>query len=134
VLQLAPFADWHAAAYGDGGLSTGVRRTSAGATRRSIFHNQGDELDRFLVGARRRGELALVVAVIGDVSHGNQPHPLSRSDACVCLSKMFSELAHALAWRPPPMVRRRRWSDCSGREHRRPNPRRLESQALLRLL
>jgi hypothetical protein len=54
----------------------------AAAVEPSIFHNHGAaELDRYLAGARRRGELALVVAVIGDVTDDSPRHPLSRFDA-----------------------------------------------------
>jgi hypothetical protein len=60
----------------------------------SIFHSHGaDELDRFLAGARRRGETALVVAMIGDAAGDDVRHPLSRYDALVHLSKTFTSIA-----------------------------------------
>lgn len=64
----------------------------AAAIEPSSFHNHGDELDRFLAGARRRGELALVVTVIGDVTDDGPRYPLSRVDASVQVSKMFTSI------------------------------------------
>ncbi len=64
------------------------------AVEPSIFHNPGPaELDRFLAGARRRGELALVVTVIGDVTDDSPRHPLARFDASVHLSKTFTSVS-----------------------------------------
>ena len=63
------------------------------AVEPSSFHNHGVELDRFLAGARRRDELALVVAVIGDVTDDGPRHPLSRFDASVRLSEMFTSVS-----------------------------------------
>jgi hypothetical protein len=57
----------------------------------SIFHGRGaDELDRFLAGARMRDELALVVAMIGDVDDDGPRSVLSRFDSSVHLSKTFT--------------------------------------------
>ena len=58
-----------------------------------FFAGQGDdERDRFLAGARRRGELALVVAVIGDASHDSPRSVLSRFDSSVYLSNTFTSV------------------------------------------
>jgi hypothetical protein len=66
----------------------------AAAVEPSIFHNRGAaELDRFLAGARRRGELALVVSVIGDVTDDSTRHPLATFDASVNLSKTFTSVS-----------------------------------------
>jgi hypothetical protein len=52
-----------------------------------FYHGQGDtERDRFLAGARSRGELALVVAVIGDIDDDTPRHVLSNFDSSVQLS------------------------------------------------
>jgi hypothetical protein len=60
----------------------------------SIFHSSGaDELKRFLTGARRRGETALVVAVIGDVTDDSARHPLSDVDASVHLGNLYTSVA-----------------------------------------
>jgi hypothetical protein len=64
------------------------------AVEPSIFHNHGaDELDRFLAGARQRGETALVVVVIGDVAGGSPRHPLSRVGASVRLGTLYTGVA-----------------------------------------
>jgi hypothetical protein len=58
-----------------------------------FFASHGaDERDRFLAGARRRAELALVVAVIGDVNDDSPHSPLSRSDSSVNLSNTFTSV------------------------------------------
>lgn len=51
-----------------------------------------DERDRFLAGARRRSELALVVAVIGDASDDSPRSLLSRFDSSVYLSNTFTSV------------------------------------------
>jgi len=57
----------------------------------SIFHGRGaDELDRFLDGTGRRGELALVVAVIGDADDDRARGLLSRFDSSVYMGKTFT--------------------------------------------
>jgi hypothetical protein len=57
------------------------------------FASQGaDERDRFLAGARRRGERALVVAVIGDASDDSPRSVLSRFDSSVNLSETFTSV------------------------------------------
>jgi hypothetical protein len=59
----------------------------------SFFHNSGGaELDRFLAGARRRGETALGVVVIGRVNDDRPRNPLSQYDASVHLSKTFTSV------------------------------------------
>jgi len=64
------------------------------ALQPSIFHSQGAaELDRFLGGAHRRGELALVVTMIGDLTDEGPRHPLASHDASVHLSKTFTSIA-----------------------------------------
>jgi hypothetical protein len=64
------------------------------AVEPSIFHSHGaDELERFLAGARRRGELALVVAVIGDVTDDSPRSVMYRFDASVHLSKTFTSVS-----------------------------------------
>jgi len=50
------------------------------------------ERDRFLAGAQRRGEIALVVAVIGDAGDSGSHHPLSQYDSSVNLSDMHTNL------------------------------------------
>ncbi|HCT80118.1 MAG TPA: hypothetical protein DGT23_26850 [Micromonosporaceae bacterium] len=49
-----------------------------------------DERDRFLAGAARRGELALLVTVIGDVDDDSPRSVLSRFDASVHLSDLYT--------------------------------------------
>jgi hypothetical protein len=54
------------------------------AVQPSIFHGRGaDELERFLAGARRRHEVALVVAVIGDASDERARGVLSSFDSSI---------------------------------------------------
>jgi hypothetical protein len=50
------------------------------------------ERDRFLAGAQRRGEIALVVAVIGDVTESGSHNPLSWYDSSVNLSDIGTNL------------------------------------------
>ncbi len=72
------------------------------ALKPSIFHGSGaDELDRFLDGARRRGELALVVAVIGDADDDRARHPLSRFDSSVHMAR-HSPVSMAGVFPPVP--------------------------------
>ena len=66
----------------------------AAALQPSIFRGRGaDELDRFLAGARRRRELALVVAVIGDARDDRPRGVLSRPDSSVNLSSTFTSVS-----------------------------------------
>lgn len=66
----------------------------AAALEPGFFAGRGDdERDRFLAGARRRGELALVVAVIGDVSDDGPRSVLSRYDSSVHLAKTFTSVS-----------------------------------------
>lgn len=53
----------------------------------SIFYSQGaTELARFLAGAQARGEIALVVAMIGDVDDDDAPRPpFASADASISL-------------------------------------------------
>ena len=51
-----------------------------------------DERDRFLAGARRRGEIALVVAVIGDVSDDRPRGVLSQDHSSIYLAKTFTSV------------------------------------------
>jgi hypothetical protein len=63
------------------------------AVEPGIFHSQGaDERDRFLSGARRRGEVALVVAVIGDIEDDGPRSVLSSFDSSVHVSKDFTSI------------------------------------------
>lgn len=49
-----------------------------------FFHGRGaDERNRFLAGAARRGETALVVSLIGDTDSAGYSHPFSPFDASV---------------------------------------------------
>ena len=58
-----------------------------------FFHNRGaDERDRFLAGASSRGELALVIAVIGDTEIDGPRDPLSRFDSSVSRGTMFTSV------------------------------------------
>ena len=58
-----------------------------------FFAGRGDdERDRFLAGARRRGELALVVAVIGNASDDRPGSVLSQFDSSVHLSNVFTSV------------------------------------------
>ncbi|WP_204000833.1 hypothetical protein [Virgisporangium aurantiacum] len=73
------------------------------------FHNRGvAERDRFLAGAAQRGELALVVAVIGDADGDGPRHPLSSYDASTSVADMFTSvsgrrLPTAVGWRSLPI-------------------------------
>ena len=51
-----------------------------------------DELQRFLGGAQRRGELALVVAVIGNVNDHGPRSPLSSSGSSVNLGDIYTSV------------------------------------------
>jgi hypothetical protein len=51
-----------------------------------------DERDRFLAGARQRGEVALVVGAIGNASDDSSRTVLSRFDSSVNLSNMFTSV------------------------------------------
>lgn len=58
-----------------------------------FFHNRGaDERDRFFAGARRRGELALAITVIGDADGSGTVHPFSRFDSSVHLDTRFTSV------------------------------------------
>ncbi len=58
-----------------------------------FFASHGaDERDRFLAGARRPGELALVVSVIGDVNDDSSRSALTRFDSSVNLSNTFTSV------------------------------------------
>jgi hypothetical protein len=58
-----------------------------------FFHNRGaDERDRFLAGTSSRGELALVIAVIGDTEIDGPRNPLSRFDCSVSLGTMYTSV------------------------------------------
>ncbi len=55
------------------------------------YHGQGDaERDRFLAGARSRNELAIVVAVMGDVDDIASRSVLSYFDSSVQVSTWFT--------------------------------------------
>src|ERR1700728_2564297 len=58
----------------------------AAALDPSIFHGHGaDDLERFLAGARERGELALLIATMGNVND-QRPRPLgATADATIML-------------------------------------------------
>jgi hypothetical protein len=67
------------------------------AVQPSIFHGRGaDELKRFLTGAFRRDELALVVAVIGDAGDESAPGALSSFESSI------------LIWEPVTVISGRR--------------------------
>jgi len=58
-----------------------------------IYASYGaDERDRFLAGAQRRGELALVVAVIGNINDDSPRSPLSRFDSSVHLGDIYTSV------------------------------------------
>lgn len=58
-----------------------------------FFHNRGaDERNRFFAGARRRNELALVVAVIGDVDDDSTRSVLSQFDSSVYLNTTLTSV------------------------------------------
>ncbi|MDZ5446831.1 hypothetical protein U2F26_29590 [Micromonospora sp. 4G57] len=58
------------------------------------YHNRGvAERDRFLAGAARRGELALVVAVIGDADGDELKRSLWSRDASVSVADMFTNVS-----------------------------------------
>jgi hypothetical protein len=63
-----------------------------GRARRFFASGGASERDRFLAGAQRRGEIALVAAVIGDVSDSGSHHPLSQYHSSVNLSDMHTNL------------------------------------------
>jgi hypothetical protein len=65
----------------------------AAALEPGFFHGRGaDERDRFLAGASRRGEVALVVAAIGEANDSSPRNLLSRFDSSVNLSKTFTSV------------------------------------------
>jgi hypothetical protein len=65
----------------------------AAALEPGYFAGRGDdERDRFLAGACRRGELALVVTVIGDLNDDGPRSVLSRYDSSVYLSNTFTSV------------------------------------------
>lgn len=58
------------------------------------YHNRGvAERDRFLAGAARRGELALLVAVIGDADADELKRSLWSHDASVSVADMFTNVS-----------------------------------------
>ncbi|GGM23016.1 hypothetical protein GCM10007977_025260 [Dactylosporangium sucinum] len=58
------------------------------------FSGRGDdERDRFLAASARRGELALVISVIGDVDDDGPRRVLSRFDASVQVGDIFTSVA-----------------------------------------
>jgi hypothetical protein len=60
----------------------------------NVFHNNGAaELKRFLAGTARRGEPALVVAIVGDVEDDRPRHPLSSYDTSVDLGSLYMSVA-----------------------------------------
>ncbi|MEV4691354.1 hypothetical protein AB0K27_09560 [Micromonospora echinospora] len=59
-----------------------------------FYHSEGaDERDRFLAGARQREELALAVAVMGNVNDDSPRSVLSRFDASVNLGVRFTSVS-----------------------------------------
>lgn len=59
----------------------------------SIFHGRGaDERNRFLAGARQRGELALAVTTIGDVNDDTTHHSLFPSGGSVHLGVQYTNV------------------------------------------
>jgi hypothetical protein len=67
----------------------------------SIFHGHGaHELDRFLAGARMRDELALVVAVIGDIDDDRARSVLSYFDSSIHLGKLPASCRPSIPARP----------------------------------
>jgi hypothetical protein len=62
----------------------------AAALDPSIFHNHGaDEQRRFLAGARRRGEIALIIATMGRADDDSPRSVLSTHDALVNVTSAF---------------------------------------------
>lgn len=60
----------------------------------SIYHGRGaDELKRFVTGAQRRGEPALVVAIMGLVDGDTQYNVFNHSGASVYLGSLFTSVA-----------------------------------------
>jgi len=58
------------------------------------IHGPGaDEMERFLAGARRRDETALVIAVIGDVTDGSTGGAMSRFAGSVDVNKTFTRVS-----------------------------------------
>lgn len=58
-----------------------------------IYASYGaSERDRFLAGAQRRGELALVVAAIGNISDDSPRNPLSRFDSSMRLGDIYTSV------------------------------------------
>jgi hypothetical protein len=65
----------------------------AAALQPGFFASHGaDERKRFLAGARQRGELALVVAVIGDVEDDQPRSVLSSFDSSIHVSDTFTSI------------------------------------------
>jgi hypothetical protein len=63
------------------------------AVEPGFFHSHGaDERDRFLAGALRRNELALVLSVIGNNDDDSSRSALSRYDSSVHLSETFTSI------------------------------------------
>jgi hypothetical protein len=60
----------------------------------SVFHNHGaPELDRFLAGTARRGELAMVVAMVGNLDDDRPRHPLASYDTSVNLGSLYTSVS-----------------------------------------
>jgi hypothetical protein len=58
-----------------------------------FFHNRGAaERARFIAGARARGEVALVVAIVGDADDDRPRSVMSRSDASIHVSSNFTSI------------------------------------------
>jgi hypothetical protein len=77
--------DWHARGATPAWLGTDTAHCAA-AFEPSLFAGQGaDELKRFLTAAAQRGELALVVATMGDAQDDTLRSPLTTVDASVTL-------------------------------------------------
>ncbi|MEV4334188.1 hypothetical protein AB0K02_27285 [Streptomyces sp. NPDC049597] len=65
----------------------------AAAVEPGVFFQQGDaEFKRFLSGARKRGEVALIVAVLGHAADDRTRNPLASSDASVHLGDLYTNV------------------------------------------
>jgi hypothetical protein len=66
----------------------------AAALEPSIFHGSGaDELERFLAGADRRGEIALVICMIGDADDTDPRNVMVTQDASINLPMNNNQVA-----------------------------------------
>lgn len=87
-----PVQDWHNHGVEPRWLGMDASDCPIALEPNNAHFRGGDELDRFLAGAGRRGETALLLSTIGTVDDDSPRNPLSPYEASVALSSMFTSV------------------------------------------